>query len=203
MFDSDLPAVNHHFGATVAYIHEGEELVDREEVLSPVAERPGHIAGIIRKRFGGVARLPPALVLKRLRQVPVIESRKGFDAGFEKRIDEAAVEVEALCIRLTEAAGKDSWPGDGETVRLNPQILHEPQIILVAMIVIDRDIRVVAVPDLARRVRVAVPDRCAATVFLYSALDLKRGRGDTPGETLRKRGCGALHRFRLTFCRGL
>src|SRR5258708_25519449 len=120
MFDSDLPAVNHHFGATVAYIHEGEELVDREEVLSPVAERPGHIAGIIRKRFGGVARLPPALVLKRLRQAPVIESRKGFDAGFQKRIDEAAVGVQALCLSLTASAGDKSWPGAAQTQHPNP-----------------------------------------------------------------------------------
>src|SRR3979411_722972 len=102
MLDSDLPAVNHHFGATVAYIHKGEELVDREEVLRPVAERPGHIAGIIRKRFGGVARLPPALVLKRLRQVPVVECRKGFDAGFEKRIAEAAGETQGLSLRATQ-----------------------------------------------------------------------------------------------------
>ena len=158
----------------MAYIHEGEELVDREEALDPVAELPRHIAAIVRKRFGGVARLPSALVLQRLRQVPVVESRKRFDAGLEKRVDKAAVEVEALWIRLTDAVGKDSRPGDGETIVLDAHILHEPYIIPVAMIVIVGDVGVIAVPDLARRMRVGIPDRCAATVFLYGALDLKR-----------------------------
>src|SRR6266404_7324850 len=201
MFDPDLLAVDRHLGPTMAYIHEGEELIDREETRDPVAKLPRDIAGIIRKRFGGVAGLPSALVLERLRQVPVVERRKRFDAGFEQRIDQAAVEVETLRIRLTDAVGKDSRPGDREPIALDAHVLHEPHIILVAMIMIVGDIGVVAVPDLARRMRVAIPDRGAATVFPYGALDLKRRRGDAPGEAVRKPGC-ALHRFRPAFCRG-
>src|ERR1700730_18117423 len=158
----------------MAYIHEGEELVDREEALAPAAELPRHIAGIVRKRFGGVVRLPSALVLQRLRQVPVVESRERVDAGVGRRAGEAEEEVEALWIRLTDAVGKDTRPGDGETIVLDAQILHEPDIIPVAMIVIVGDVGVIAGPDLARRMRVGIPDRCAATVFLYGALDLKR-----------------------------
>src|SRR5216684_588333 len=176
MFDPDFLAVDHHVDPTMPDIHEREELVDREEALDPVAELPRDIAGIIGKRFGGVAGLPSALVLERLRQVPVVEGRKRFDAGFEQRIDQAAVEVEALWIRLTDAVGKDSRPGDREPIALDAHVLHQPHIILVAMIMIVREIGVVAVPDLARRMRVAIPDRGAATVFPYGALDLKRRR---------------------------
>src|SRR5258708_37182816 len=104
--------------------HEGGDLFACEEARAPVAEPPRHIAGIIGKRFDGVARLPSALVLERLRQIPVVERGKRFDAGLEQRIDEAAVEVEALRIRLTDALGKDSRPGDGETVGPDADILH-------------------------------------------------------------------------------
>src|SRR3981189_3796047 len=103
MFDPDFLAVDRHVDPAMAYIHEGEELVDREEALDPVAELPRHAAGIVRKRLGGIAGLPSALVLQRLRQVPVVECRKRFDAGFEQRIDEAAGEVEGPCIWLNDA----------------------------------------------------------------------------------------------------
>jgi hypothetical protein len=66
----------------VADIHEGKELIDGEELAGPVAQRPRHIAGVIRERFRGAARLPATSVLQRLRQVPMVEGRKRFDAGF-------------------------------------------------------------------------------------------------------------------------
>src|SRR5258708_37324505 len=108
MFDPDLLAVDRHLGPTMAYIHEREELIDREETRDPVAKLPRDVAGIIRKRFGGVAGLPSALVLQRLRQVPVVKGRKQFDAGFEQRTDHAAVEVETRRIQLTDAAWEDT-----------------------------------------------------------------------------------------------
>src|SRR5260370_40405655 len=86
MFDPDFLAVDHHFDPTMAYIHEREELVDREEARDPVAELARDIAGIIRKRFRGVAGLPPALVLQRLRQVTPAEWRKRSEAAVERRI---------------------------------------------------------------------------------------------------------------------
>src|SRR6202035_3571265 len=89
-------AVDDDVESPVADIHEREEFVDREEIPGAVAELSCDIAAVIRKRLGGVARLPAALVLQRLRQVPVIERGEGFDGGFEQCIDQAAIEVEAL-----------------------------------------------------------------------------------------------------------
>src|SRR5258708_35827903 len=125
MFDPDLFAVDRHLGPTMAYIDEGEELIDREETRDPVAKLPRDIAGIIRKRFGGVAGLPSALVLQRLRQVPVVKGRKRFHAGFEQRIDQAAGEVETLRIRLTDPRGEDSAPGDREPRTLVAHVPHQ------------------------------------------------------------------------------
>src|SRR5260370_31083720 len=101
MLDPDFLAGDHHVDPTMPDIHEREELVDREETLDPVAELPRNIAGIIGKRFGGVAGLPSALVLERLRQVPAVERRKRFDAGPEPRIHPAAAEIHAPPVRLT------------------------------------------------------------------------------------------------------
>src|ERR1700687_1064646 len=110
-FDPDLLAVNHGLDPAVADIHDGEELIDREVALGAVAELPRDIAGIVGKRVGGIASMPAALVLQRLRQVPVIEGRKGFDAGFEKRIEKAVIEIEALWVRSAAAGGEGSRAG--------------------------------------------------------------------------------------------
>src|SRR5260370_30440078 len=105
-FDPPLLAVDRGFNSAMADVDEGEELVDGEEVGDAVAELRRHMAGIICKCLGGVARLPAASVLQRLRQIPVIERRKRFYAGFEQRIDEPAGEVETLCVGLTGAVAK-------------------------------------------------------------------------------------------------
>ena len=46
------------------------------------------------------------LVLQRLRQVPVVERGERLDAGREQLIDQSAVEVEALGVRLAGPFGK-------------------------------------------------------------------------------------------------
>jgi hypothetical protein len=61
--------------------------------------------------------------------------------------------------------GKIRGQATEKRLGLDAHILHEPHIVLVAMIVIVRDVGVVAASDLARRMRVGVPDRRAAAVF--------------------------------------
>ena len=45
---------------------------------------------------GDVAVAPAAAVLQRLRQVPVVERDERRDAALQQRVDELAVEVQAL-----------------------------------------------------------------------------------------------------------
>src|SRR4051812_1099555 len=79
----------------VTEFDESPELVDREEVLDPIRETLRHVARVIGKGFGGLARLPPAdPVMERLRQVPVVEGGEGLDAVLEQFVNEAVVKVE-------------------------------------------------------------------------------------------------------------
>ncbi len=64
----------------VAVLDEALHLVQREEVFYAVAELGRGGAGVVGEVERRVAPLPAALVLQRLRQVPVIERGEGFDA---------------------------------------------------------------------------------------------------------------------------
>src|SRR6185437_3374337 len=57
----------------VPQLHERAELIDRENVLHPVGDMLGDVAGVLAERLGRLARLPAAdTVLECLRQIPVI-----------------------------------------------------------------------------------------------------------------------------------
>ena len=93
--------------------HECGELVDGEKVLDPVAELLSDIARVVRKRLGRVAGFPATdTVLKRLRQVPVIERRERLDAVGEQLVHQAAVEVQPFQIWSTNAFRENAWPRD-------------------------------------------------------------------------------------------
>jgi len=79
-------------------------------MLHPIAEAPTHDVGILEERFRRGAVWPAALVLQGLRQVPMIERDVGSDAGVQKAIDEARVEVEALFIDGQSPTGTDARP---------------------------------------------------------------------------------------------
>ena len=82
----------------MAQFHERRALVEREEVPRPVAELFGDVAGIVRECVGGVAGFPPAAILQRLRQVPVIERRERRNVVGDEVVQEPVVEVEAFGI---------------------------------------------------------------------------------------------------------
>jgi len=122
---------------SVTQFDERGQLVDREEILDPVAEFLTDVTGIIRKGFRSVARFPSAdAVLERLRQVPVIERRERLDTVSEQLIHQAVVKIQASGIWNSSALRKDTWPGDRESVRPCPQRLHQLHVFPVAMVVI-------------------------------------------------------------------
>ena len=95
-----LPA-DLHVDPLVAGLHERGELVDREEVLDPIAELLGDVPGVVGERLRRLLRLPAAvLVLECLGQIPVVQRRERLDARGEQLVDEAAVEVDAFRVGL-------------------------------------------------------------------------------------------------------
>ena len=135
----------------VAVTDEDVGFVEGEEAPDAIAEPRGDIAGVIGERLGGLAPFPAAKpVLQGLRQVPVIERDVGGDSVREQRIDEAVVEVEALRIGRADAVGKDARPRNREAVGARAERLHERDVLLVAMIMVDRDVAGVAVRNSCR-----------------------------------------------------
>ena len=81
--DAGADARGSHLMAVMSHVQKSTEFVDREEVANPVAELLGHEADVAREGLGRVARLPPALVLQPLRQLPMIERGERHDAERE------------------------------------------------------------------------------------------------------------------------
>src|SRR6516162_11427858 len=69
-------------------------LVEDRPMLDAVAESVSHDARVIRERCGGIAVEPAALLLQRLRQVPMVEAEPRRDAVRDEPIDQALVKVE-------------------------------------------------------------------------------------------------------------
>ena len=70
-------------------------LVVRDPAAHAIAEQVGDDVDVLDEGVDGRAHGPAAVVLERLRQIPVVERHERLDAGFEQPVDEAVVEVEA------------------------------------------------------------------------------------------------------------
>src|SRR5262249_47973184 len=128
----------------------------------------------------------PADVLQCLRQIPVEERGEGRDASLEQTVDETAVEIETARVRRTAPLRDHARPRDGETIRVQPDALHERHVVAPAMEGIARDVAVAAVLHLAGHRGETIPDRLAAPVLAGRALDLERGRRRAPDELVGK-----------------
>ena len=152
-----------------------------------IAEFPGHISGVVSERLGRITRLPAAFVLEGLRQVPVIERGERRDARLQQLIDQTVVEVETSRVWRARALREDARPGDGEAVRVRTDRPHQRHVLLVPMVVIVGDIAGVVVLDVARLMRVGVPNRRTLAVLIPGAFDLVRRRSGAPVKTFRER----------------
>ena len=77
--------------------------------------------GVFGEPVGDVAIEPAAAIVERGGKVPVIERRHRLDAGFEQRIDEPAIEIEAVLIHAARALGEDAAPRNAEAIRLQAE----------------------------------------------------------------------------------
>jgi hypothetical protein len=143
----DYPAsTDLHVQTLIAVLDERAELIDREEVLHSIAKLPGDVARVVGEGLRRVLRLPTAvLVLKRLRQIPVILRGERLDTGGLHLVDQAAVEVDPLRVGLTHAVRKDTRPRNGEPIRVGAGVLHQRHILLVAVVVVVGDVAGVVV----------------------------------------------------------
>src|SRR5205814_5608098 len=85
--------------------------------------------GVIRERPGRFAGLPSAEpVLERLRQIPMIQRHKRFDAVGQKFVQKAIVEVEAFGVRGAGSFRKHPRPRDRKTIGFDAQLLDQADV---------------------------------------------------------------------------
>ena len=159
--------------------HRGDVgLVDRHPVGDAIGETLGHDRGVLLEPVDGAAVEPAAVVLERLGQVPVVERGHRVDPGGQQLVDEPVVEVQARGVDGSATVGLDPRPGDGEAVVPGAELLHQPDVLDVAVVVTRGGRARGAVPHHAGGGGEGVPDRRPAA--LCRTLDLVRrgGRAD-------------------------
>jgi hypothetical protein len=115
-------------------------------------------------------------------------------AGFEYRVREALVVVEALRVGGAASEGLYAGPGDREAVALQIQLLQQRNVIRIPVIAVAGDVARIAIFDVAGLVSEAIPDRFTPAVLVPRTLHLvSRGRG-APQESRGKLG----HVLRIT-----
>src|SRR6516225_6860751 len=146
-------------------------------MLDPVAEPPGHDARVVREFCGRIAIEPAAVLLQRLRQVPMIEAQPRRDAVRHEPIDQALVKVEAARLDRAAAGRQNARPRGRKPISGKIAACEQIDIVAPAVIVVAGDIAGIAVLHAPGRVGEDVPDALAASVFVDRAFDLiARGR---------------------------
>ena len=162
-------------------------LVDRGDAGKPVAKMADYKVGIVGEPAGYIAVLPAAVIGVALRQVPVIERRKGLKAALEHRIQQPVIESQPLGIHLAVRRRQKAWPGKGKTVGTEAAAGDEVEILFIAVIVVARRRAVAAVRYRARPLCKAVPVRGTASA-IRGAFDLVARCRDPEHHVVRKSG---------------
>ena len=108
------------------------------------------------------------------------------DVGFENDVDQPLIEIESCLIDTARACGVYARPSDGHTVRLQAQVLHQGNIIGIAVVVVVRDITVFSIERRTGRVREAVPYRISRPIGEGRTLNLIRSGGSAPQKVFGK-----------------
>ena len=172
--------------AVVAHERRHPRFVVGDPQLYPIGEPVEHDGGIIEVVLYGVSIGPAPLVLKALRQIPMIEGDHGCDFVGQQIVNQPLVEIKTGRIEFSAAGGKDTGPGDGEAGRSQTDILHQPDIFLVAVIVIAGYVCVLVLVHLPRGVAESIPDGLSSSILVHRALDLVGGGCSAPQEIFRE-----------------
>jgi hypothetical protein len=170
----------------VAERHVHERLVQRDPQLDPVAQCGRHQARVLGEPVRRVPVQPAAVVLQRLRQVPVEQRGDRVDAVPQQLVDKPVVEPDATRVDLAGARRLDPRPGDREAVRVDAQISHQLDVRGIPDIVVAGDPATAPVGDAPRLRGERVPDRGPPSARRDRALDLIRRGGHPPQEAGRE-----------------
>src|SRR4029079_17764902 len=101
-----------------AVAEEGRDpgLVVGDPRVDDAVERVEDEPRVLGEAVADLARGPAALVLERLREVPVVEGRERLDPALAQALGQTPVEVEALLVRGPAAVRLDARPRDREAV---------------------------------------------------------------------------------------
>src|SRR6516162_3989089 len=88
------------------------------------------------------------------------------------KIDGSLKVAQARLIRVAPPQRKNTRPSDGETIGMDAEPLHQPNVLQVTVIVIASDVAGIMVGDFAF-LAIGVPNAKAAPVFARRPLDLK------------------------------
>ena len=149
-------------------------LVDRHPVRHAVGEALADDRGVVREPVDGGPVQPAAVVLERLRQVPVVERDHRLDARLEQAVDEAVVEVEARRVHRPLPGRLDPRPGHRHPVPAGTEAPHQGDVLGVAVVVVGGHVAGAAVRDPSRLADERVPDAGSAAVLARRPLDLVR-----------------------------
>ena len=115
-------------------------------------------------------------------------------ASAQELVDHSVVKVETRFVRLADTGRLNARPGDAESIRLKADLLHQPDVFRIPMVVVGRYVTRVPVPNLVGFATIHVPHALPAAVNIYGAFDLVGSSRGTPNEVLRKLS----HRFGTT-----
>ena len=168
-----------------------ERLVQGDELVHPVAEGTDDCRGVGPEPLHRLAIAPGALLLQRLRQIPVEEGDHRLDTGSDEVIDEPAVIGEARLVHPAGALRQNACPGQREAVGVGTELAHQRDVaeILVAVIGVAGDVAGLLLAGRrhgdAVAVGVDVPIRQALAIGLPTALDLIGGACRPPDKPAR------------------
>ena len=111
-------------------------LVDRGDAGKPVAKMTDYKVGIIGEPAGYIAVLPAAVISVALRQVPVIERRKGLQTALEHRIEKPIIEGQPVSVHFFVRLRQKAWPGKGKTIGTEAAIGDEVEILGITVVMI-------------------------------------------------------------------
>jgi hypothetical protein len=183
----------------VAPVRDDPRLVERRPHRHAVVEGAEDRCRIFREPLRDVGVQPAAAIVERRGQIPVVERNEWLDVVGEELIDQPIVEREPARVDGAGAGREDPAPRDAEPIRVEADVAHEGDVLVISVVVVAGDVPGVAARGEAGRVSEAVPDARPCAVGERAAFYLVGGGRGTPEEAGREApGLGGLvtHRGR-------